>query len=79
MLAIKTTEKLTGVTVSGTYGELNALYDAVRKNLIPSLKHAEFVCLVCAMIFATLIRATETEEKTNTAKRYSRSNISGPR
>nr|WP_316621477.1 hypothetical protein [uncultured Ruminococcus sp.] len=29
MLAIKTTEKLTGVTVSGTYGELNALYDAL--------------------------------------------------
>lgn len=29
MLAIKTTEKLTGVTVSGTYGELNALYDAM--------------------------------------------------
>lgn len=29
MLAIKTTEKLTGVTVSGTYWDLNALYDAL--------------------------------------------------
>ena len=29
MLTVRTTEKLTGVTVSGTYGELNALYDAL--------------------------------------------------
>ena len=29
MLTIKTTEKLTGVTVSGTYWDLNALYDAL--------------------------------------------------
>lgn len=29
MLSVKTTEKLTGVTVSGTYWDLNALYDAL--------------------------------------------------
>ena len=29
MLSVRTTAKLTGVTVSGTYGELNALYDAL--------------------------------------------------
>lgn len=29
MLSVKTTEKLTGVTFSGTYWDLNALYDAL--------------------------------------------------
>ena len=29
MLSVKTTEKLTGVTISGTYWDLNALYDAL--------------------------------------------------
>ena len=29
MLSVKTTEKLTGVTVSGTYGDLNALYNSI--------------------------------------------------
>lgn len=29
MLSVKTTENLAGVTVSGTYWDLNALYDAL--------------------------------------------------
>lgn len=42
MLSVKTTEKLTGVTVSGTYGDLNNLYDALSNVIGEEDSYPEF-------------------------------------
>ena len=42
MLTIKTTEKLTGVVVSGTYGDLNNLYDALSNVIGEEWSYPEF-------------------------------------
>ena len=42
MLTIKTTEKLTGVVVSGTYGDLNNLYDALSNVIVEEWSYPEF-------------------------------------
>ena len=42
MLSVKTTEKLAGVTVSGTYWGLNALYDALTNVIGEEESYPEF-------------------------------------
>ena len=42
MLSVKTTEKLAGVTVSGTYWDLNALYDALSNVIGEEGSYPEF-------------------------------------
>ena len=42
MLSVKTTENLTGVTISGTYWDLNALYDALSNVIGEEGSYPEF-------------------------------------
>ena len=42
MLSVKTTENLAGVTVSGTYWDLNALYDALTNVIGEEESYPEF-------------------------------------
>ena len=56
MLSVKTTENLAGVTVSGTYWDLNALYDALTNVIGEEESYPEFEACRIQGAYATCVR-----------------------